>query len=149
MWSSNKIHAWIFAFSIRVISPILIKFTTYVLGQCQLKFSHFNSPISGPCRDSLSRCCRARRLSRAELDVWSKTGAKLCYILVTAIGGRPKPELCFLPGGWGERSALRQFTQWLWIEHPTFQLGGGHFTRGVTMGGTIPRAPNHYGGAER
>ena len=24
--------------------------------------------------------------------------------------------------------ALRQFTQWLWIEHPTFQSGGGHFT---------------------
>jgi len=24
--------------------------------------------------------------------------------------------------------ALRQFTQWLWIEHPTFQLRGGHFT---------------------
>jgi len=47
------------------------------------------------------------------------------------------------------QAALRQFTQWLWIEHPTFQLGGGHFTRGVTMGGTIPRAPNHYGGAER
>jgi len=23
---------------------------------------------------------------------------------------------------------LWQFTQWLWIEHPTFQLGGGHFT---------------------
>jgi len=26
------------------------------------------------------------------------------------------------------QGALRQFTQWLWIEHPTFQLGGGHFT---------------------
>ena len=24
------------------------------------------------------------------------------------------------------QEALRQFTQWLWIEHPTFQLGGGH-----------------------
>jgi len=24
------------------------------------------------------------------------------------------------------QGALRQFTQWLWIEHPTFQLGGGH-----------------------
>jgi len=23
------------------------------------------------------------------------------------------------------QGALRQFTQWLWIEHPTFQLGGG------------------------
>jgi len=26
------------------------------------------------------------------------------------------------------QGALRQFTEWLWIEHPTFQLGGGHFT---------------------
>jgi len=26
------------------------------------------------------------------------------------------------------QGALLQFTQWLWIEHPTFQLGGGHFT---------------------
>ena len=26
------------------------------------------------------------------------------------------------------QGALRKFTQWLWIEHPTFQLGGGHFT---------------------
>jgi len=26
------------------------------------------------------------------------------------------------------QGALRQFTQWLWIKHPTFQLGGGHFT---------------------
>jgi len=24
------------------------------------------------------------------------------------------------------QGALRQFTQWLRIEHPTFQLGGGH-----------------------
>jgi len=26
------------------------------------------------------------------------------------------------------QGALRQFTQWLWIDHSTFQLGGGHFT---------------------
>jgi len=26
------------------------------------------------------------------------------------------------------QGALRQFTQWMWIEHPTFQLGGGHLT---------------------
>jgi len=26
------------------------------------------------------------------------------------------------------QGALRQFTQRLWIEHPTFELGGGHFT---------------------
>jgi len=26
------------------------------------------------------------------------------------------------------QGALQQFTQWLWIEHPTFQLGGGHIT---------------------
>jgi len=24
--------------------------------------------------------------------------------------------------------ALRQFTQWSWFKHPTFQLRGGHFT---------------------
>jgi len=24
------------------------------------------------------------------------------------------------------QGTLRQYTQWLWIEHPTFQLGGGH-----------------------
>ena len=26
------------------------------------------------------------------------------------------------------QGAIRQFTQWLWIEHPTFQFRGGHFT---------------------
>jgi len=26
------------------------------------------------------------------------------------------------------QGALRQSTQWLWIEHPTLQLRGGHFT---------------------
>jgi len=26
------------------------------------------------------------------------------------------------------QGALRQFTQWLWIEHPIFWLSGGHFT---------------------
>jgi len=26
------------------------------------------------------------------------------------------------------QGALRQFPQWPWIENPTFQLGGGHFT---------------------
>jgi len=26
------------------------------------------------------------------------------------------------------QGALRQFIQWLWIEHPTFHLGGGHLT---------------------
>jgi len=25
------------------------------------------------------------------------------------------------------QGALRQSTQWLWIDHSTFQLGGGHF----------------------
>jgi len=29
---------------------------------------------------------------------------------VTAISGRPKPELCFLTGGWGERSCPRSAT---------------------------------------
>jgi len=26
------------------------------------------------------------------------------------------------------QEAVRQFTQWLWIEHPIFQLRGRHFT---------------------
>ena len=26
------------------------------------------------------------------------------------------------------QGALQQFTQWLWIEHPTFELGSRHFT---------------------
>ena len=47
--------------------------------------------------------------------------------LVTAIGGRPSPGLCFFVNALAQ-GALRQFTQWLWIDHPTFQLGGGHFT---------------------
>jgi len=48
---------------------------------------------------------------------------------VTAIGGRPKPEMCFLPGRlrWTlAQGAQRHSTQWLWIEHPTLQLVGGH-----------------------
>jgi len=42
---------------------------------------------------------------------------------MTAISGRPKPEICPLTGQfWGNTLAqgvLRQFTQWPWIEHPT------------------------------
>ena len=37
----------------------------------------------------------------------------------------------FCWGCWGERScprALRRVIQWPWIEHPTFQLGGGYST---------------------
>jgi len=26
------------------------------------------------------------------------------------------------------QGALRRFTQWPWVEHPTFQLEGAHFT---------------------
>ena len=52
--------------------------------------------------------------------------------LVTAVSGRPKPEICPLPGRFWvntlAQGVLRQFTQWTWIEHPTFQLRGGHFT---------------------
>jgi len=48
------------------------------------------------------------------------------------IGSRPKPELFFLPGQFEvntlAQGALQQITQWLWIEHPTFPLGDGHFT---------------------
>jgi len=32
------------------------------------------------------------------------------------------------------QGTLQQFTQWLWIEHPTFQLGGGHFTTELLPG---------------
>jgi len=50
---------------------------------------------------------------------------------VTAINGRPKPEICSLSGRFWvntlAQGVLRQFTQWPWIEHPTFQLRGGHF----------------------
>jgi len=52
--------------------------------------------------------------------------------LVTAVSGRPKPEICLLPGRFWvntlAQGVLRQFTQWPWKEHPTFQLRGGHFT---------------------
>jgi len=53
-------------------------------------------------------------------------------ILVTAIGGRPKPELCFLPGRL--RLTLlpkERYSNSLSVcgsKTQTFQLGGGHFT---------------------
>jgi len=43
-------------------------------------------------------------------------------ILVMAIGSRPKPEICFLPGQLKvnafSQGVIWQFTQWLWVEHP-------------------------------
>ena len=52
--------------------------------------------------------------------------------LVTAVSGRPKPEICPLLGRFWvnilAQGVLRKFTQWPWIEHPSFQLRGGHFT---------------------
>ena len=51
---------------------------------------------------------------------------------MTAVSGRSKPEICPLPGWFWvntlAQGVLRLFTQWPWIEHPTFQLRGGHFT---------------------
>jgi len=31
------------------------------------------------------------------------------------------------------QGALRRFTQWPWIEHPTFQLRGGHYTTELSL----------------
>jgi len=51
---------------------------------------------------------------------------------VTAIGGRPKPELCFLPGRlrWTLLPKERYGNSLSAVDrtpkHPTFQLGGGH-----------------------
>ena len=54
------------------------------------------------------------------------------FVCLLIFGGRPRPELCFLPGRlrWTllAQEALRQFIQWLWIEHLTCQLRGGHIT---------------------
>jgi len=42
-----------------------------------------------------------------------------------------KPGICFLPGvvevNALAQGTLRRFTQWSWIEHPTFQSRGGRF----------------------
>ena len=56
-------------------------------------------------------------------------------ILVMAIGRRPKPEICFLPGQlrWMlvhkvnacAQAALLWFTQWPKVKHPNFQLWDG------------------------
>jgi len=44
-------------------------------------------------------------------------------ILVTAIGGRQKPEILLLAGAVEmnafAQGALRGFTRWLWVEHST------------------------------
>jgi len=54
---------------------------------------------------------------------------------VTAIGGMQViASIVLLAGAVVVKAlfqgALRQFTQWLWIEYPTFQLGGEHLTTG-------------------
>jgi len=55
----------------------------------------------------------------------------LFYILLTAIGGRPKPELCFLPGRlrWTILPKERYGNALSGCEskHQTFQLRDGHF----------------------
>jgi len=48
-------------------------------------------------------------------------------IYLTTLGGRPKPEHCFLSGRSCLRSAIRRVT-WPWIEHSTLQLEAGHNT---------------------
>jgi len=37
------------------------------------------------------------------------------------------------------QEALRQFTQWLWIENPTFQLRGGYFATELCRPNSICR----------
>ena len=58
------------------------------------------------------------------------------FILATAIGARPKPEICFLPRRlkWTLLSKERygDSLSFTWIEHPTFQLRGGHSTTGLS-----------------
>jgi len=51
-------------------------------------------------------------------------------VLATAIGGRHKPEVCFLLVrlGWALLPKERQFTQWLWIIVLILQLWGRHST---------------------
>jgi len=49
-------------------------------------------------------------------------------VLVMAIGGRPKPEICFLSRRW-----LRRITQWPWVEHPIFQLWEGLYDWAITV----------------
>jgi len=59
----------------------------------------------------------------------------VCFFLlflVTAVSGRPEPEICPLQRRFWvntlAQEVLRQFTQWPWIDHPTFQLRSGYFT---------------------
>jgi len=55
---------------------------------------------------------------------WLKAESETFLFLVTAIGGRPKAELCFLLGRLRltllPKERCRN-TQWPWVEHPTFQ----------------------------
>jgi len=53
--------------------------------------------------------------------IWKCCSSFFCWFLVTV-------EVNTLAQG-----ALRQFTQWLWIEHPTFQLRGEHFSTEVLL----------------
>jgi len=62
--------------------------------------------------------------------------------LVTAVSGRPKPEICPLPGRFWvntlAQGVLRYFTQWQ-IDHPTFQLTGGHFSTALVPPQLVPK----------
>jgi len=64
-----------------------------------------------------------RRSVNKNIKQWNEVHS---LILVTSISGRSKPEFCFLPRRlrWNAlaQGALQGFTQWPWIEHPTFRL---------------------------
>ena len=61
------------------------------------------------------------------------------HICLSTIGGRPKLRRCFLLGAVEVNAhcpcRFRWFTQWLWIEHPTFQLRVGRSRKVTTVWG--------------
>jgi len=77
-------------------------------------------------------------IQRAQLFVAHLFLVFFYFILVTAIGGRSKSEILLLAGAVGVNAlaqvALRRFTQWLWIEHATFQLRDKRFVAWTSEG---------------
>jgi len=77
-------------------------------------------------------------IQRAQLFVVHLFLVFFYFILVTAIGGRSKSEILFLAGAVGVNAlaqvAQRRLSQWLWIEHATFQLRDKRFVAWTSEG---------------
>ena len=77
---------------------------------------------------------KPRSAARGKRCYWKNQEMLLCYFINfdDGIWRQAEAWIVFLAGAIDvnalAQGALRQFTQWLWMDHPTFQLRGRHLS---------------------